>query len=105
VKKTYEGVNQDLVSAFVDQEYKSFPFGAHDDMMDCLARITDEKMAVFPTRYDEFKLKPLSTIIIDALDKKQPDEEFGDYVASETDAFEKAMGYGHRDMGLIYDRV
>jgi hypothetical protein len=60
-----------------------------------------------PINFDDTKLvlKPLSTVIIDALDKKQPDEEFGDYVASETDAFEKAMGYGHRDMGLIYDRV
>jgi len=105
VKKTYEGVNQDLVSAFVDQEYKAFPFGAHDDMMDCLARITDENMAVFPTKYDEFKLKPLSTILIDSLSKKQPDEEFGDYVASEVDAYERAMGFGHREMELIYDRV
>ena len=60
-----------------------------------------------PVNFDDTKLvlKPLSTVIIDALEKKQPDEEFGDYVASETDAFEKAMGYGQRGMGLIYDRV
>jgi len=60
-----------------------------------------------PVNFDDTKLvlKPLSTVIIDALEKKQPDEELGNYVASEMDAFEKAMGYGQRDMGLIYDRV
>ena len=105
VRKTYEGVNKDLVGAFLDEEYKAFPFGAHDDMLDCLARITDENMAVFPTKYENFRLKPLSTIIIDSLEKKSTDDEFEDYVASEMDAYERAMGYGHREMELIYDRV
>jgi hypothetical protein len=74
-------------------------------MLDCLARITDENMAVFPTKYENFRLKPLSTIIIDSLEKKSTDDEFEDYVASEMDAYERAMGYGHREMELIYDRV
>ena len=60
-----------------------------------------------PMNFDDTKLvlKPLSTILIDSLSKKQPDEGFGDYVASEVDAYEKAMGFGHREMELIYDRV
>jgi len=60
-----------------------------------------------PLNFDDrkFVLKPLSTIIIDSLEKKSTDDEFGDYVASEMDAYERAMGYGHREMELIYDRV
>ena len=40
---------RDLTRDFVDQEYKAFPVAAHDDMLDCLARILDPELgAVFP---------------------------------------------------------
>ena len=49
VRDNYEGVSEDLVRLFINDEYKAFPFAAHDDMMDCLARIMDPKLsAVFP---------------------------------------------------------
>ena len=58
-----------------------------------------------PLNFDDTKkvLKPLSTIFIDALEKKVPEDEFGDYMASEMDEYDKAMN--GRSMELIYDRV
>lgn len=40
----YEGKTTELVQAFVEQEYKAFPVGLHDDMMDALSRMLDEEM-------------------------------------------------------------
>lgn len=37
----YEGVTEDLTRVFLNDEFKAFPFAPHDDMLDCLARITD----------------------------------------------------------------
>lgn len=45
-KADYEGRVVDLVSVFVEEEYMSFPVGVHDDMIDCMARILDEKLEV-----------------------------------------------------------
>jgi hypothetical protein len=45
----YQGVNRDLVQAFIDEEYLAFPVAAHDDMLDCDAMILAEKLlAQFP---------------------------------------------------------
>ena len=40
-KRNYENQEIDLVEAFKKEEYSPFPVGLHDDMLDCLARITD----------------------------------------------------------------
>ncbi len=40
-KTDYQGRNVDLVSAFIEEEYKAFPVGLHDDMLDSLARMFD----------------------------------------------------------------
>mgnify|MGYP000750535944 CR=1 FL=1 len=37
----YEGKTVNLIDVFVEEEYKAFPVMAHDDMLDCLARIED----------------------------------------------------------------
>ena len=37
----YQGRTVDLVTAFIEEEYKAFPVGLHDDMLDSLARIFD----------------------------------------------------------------
>jgi predicted phage terminase large subunit-like protein len=37
----YEGRSQDNVNIFIEQELLAFPVMAHDDMLDCLARIKD----------------------------------------------------------------
>ena len=42
----YEGVARDMVKIFVDEEYEPFPVGIHPDMLDGLARITDEDLGV-----------------------------------------------------------
>lgn len=48
-KVDYEGITRNLVQSFVDEEYKSFPVGLHDDMLDSAARILDEALrAVWP---------------------------------------------------------
>lgn len=45
----HEGINEDLTRIFTDEEYLAFPVGAHDDMLDCRARILDAALkAVFP---------------------------------------------------------
>lgn len=47
----YEGVTRNLIDAFIEEEYKAFPVMAHDDMLDCLARIEDpefKKHLVWP---------------------------------------------------------
>lgn len=41
-----EGKTHDLVQSFINEEYLNFPISLHDDMLDCLARITDEDMAL-----------------------------------------------------------
>jgi predicted phage terminase large subunit-like protein len=50
LKTNYERVQEDLVQVFINSEYLSFPVAPHDDMLDCLARITD------PDCYNEFPL-------------------------------------------------
>lgn len=37
----YQGVARDLVTSFIEEEYKAFPVGLHDDMLDSLARVFD----------------------------------------------------------------
>lgn len=51
-KTNYEGVNIDLTQAFINEEYLAFPVAAHDDMLDALARFTDEDLPfIWPAAY------------------------------------------------------
>ena len=45
-KTDYEGRVVDLVQSFVDEEYKPFPVGLHDDMFDAISRIQDPGMVL-----------------------------------------------------------
>ena len=52
MKTDYEGRTHDLVSVFIEEEFKAFPVGAHEDMLDAFARIKDEDMdARWPRSY------------------------------------------------------
>lgn len=42
----YENKKVDLVTSFIDEEFKSFPVASHDDMLDAMSRIKDEAMEV-----------------------------------------------------------
>ena len=42
-RTTYDGTTTDLVQDFIEQEYSAFPVLQHDDMLDALSRICDEK--------------------------------------------------------------
>ena len=56
MRRTLEGVSEDLTKIFVDEEYLPFPVGAHDDMLDGLSRIVDPEFPVrfpAPIDYDE----------------------------------------------------
>jgi phage terminase large subunit-like protein len=47
-----DGKTVDLVKVFIDEEYLSYPFSKHDDMLDAASRIKDEMFGAF-TPYDE----------------------------------------------------
>lgn len=49
-RKDYEGRMYDLTQVFVEDEYKPFPVGSHDDMLDSLSRICDEDLGVVVPR-------------------------------------------------------
>ena len=39
----------DIVQSFITEEYLTFPYCSHDDMLDCLARMNDKELGVvFP---------------------------------------------------------
>ena len=47
---THEGKREDLVTIFVEQEYKPFPIAVHDDFFDAISRICDEELgATWPS--------------------------------------------------------
>lgn len=56
-KTDYQGRTVDLVAAFIDEEYKAFPVGIHDDMLDSLARMFDlyEGGLPFPDELSDIK--------------------------------------------------
>lgn len=44
-----DGKAHDFIKEFIDNEYTTFPVCSHDDMLDCIARITDADLkTVFP---------------------------------------------------------
>jgi predicted phage terminase large subunit-like protein len=50
VRVDYQGKAYDLTQSFIQDEYLQFPYMVHDDMLDCMARITDEDMRTsFPS--------------------------------------------------------
>ena len=66
VKTTSEGKAFDIIEDFLTNEYDAFPVGAHDDMLDALARICDEDMFVtwpkaLPERYSRSQRKKPSS--------------------------------------------
>lgn len=45
------GEPQDLVRAFVEEEYSKFPVSQHDDIIDALSRVTDDDMGIIFPRF------------------------------------------------------
>jgi hypothetical protein len=41
---TLEGRREDLITIFVEQEYKPFPVAVHDDFIDAISRICDAEV-------------------------------------------------------------
>lgn len=53
-KTNNSGKLEDLIDIFLNEEYKRFPYCAHDDMLDALARIVDDNMQTcWPYIYEE----------------------------------------------------
>jgi predicted phage terminase large subunit-like protein len=61
IRPRYDGKIVDLTKVFIEEEYKTFPVGVHDDMFDALARITDHGkkglFATFPTLDEPFDIR------------------------------------------------
>lgn len=54
MRTNYEGRTEDLTAVFVNEEYLSFPVAPHDDMLDALARMEDDKITVtFPRSWGD----------------------------------------------------
>lgn len=45
-RTSYERKVEDLVSVFINEEYKPFPVGLHDDMLDALSRIAEPDLSL-----------------------------------------------------------
>lgn len=63
IKVDYEGKHVELVSAFLDGEYRPFPVGLHDDIFDMISRIWDiatvwPKAVVRDERYVRSRARP-----------------------------------------------
>jgi predicted phage terminase large subunit-like protein len=51
-KRNNEGKVEELINIFIKDEYKAFPFSAHDDMLDCMARVIDKDFSTTFPFYD-----------------------------------------------------
>ena len=70
IRADYEGKLQDIVKSFIQEEFLPFPFVGHDDMLDCLARILDDKLgAYFPQLVDT---QPVMTYSGDPVTSSDP---------------------------------
>ncbi len=68
-KTNYENKTVNLVDSFINEEYLNFPVAVHDDMLDALARITDDTIKlVWPKaipkreRYQAKRAKPQGSV-------------------------------------------
>ncbi len=55
--RDYEGVVRNLTQVFIDEEFLTFPVGAHDDMLDCFSRILDPDLA---TAWPSIETEPVT---------------------------------------------
>jgi predicted phage terminase large subunit-like protein len=66
IRTTHDKKTLDLTKVFIEEEYKTFPVGAHDDMLDALARILDHGkkglFATFPTEPIKFEKRIIPSI-------------------------------------------
>ncbi|MBI4961359.1 MAG: hypothetical protein HY915_17970 [Desulfovibrio sp.] len=62
----HEKKSRDLVAEFIADEYEAFPVAAHDDMLDCQARIVDPELgARFPEQAANGHAQPSGRAIMD----------------------------------------
>ena len=56
-----EGKLRDFVREFIEDEFLAFPVAVHDDMLDCMARITDPELrAEFPEIEENLKFATMA---------------------------------------------
>lgn len=74
------GTMHDLTHEFMQEEYLTFPYSQHDDILDAMSRITEAPMGVtFPTRTNAEQLDTVS--YDDPLDLKKPQGGYGSWMA------------------------
>jgi predicted phage terminase large subunit-like protein len=60
--KDFQSQQIDFVKTFIDDEFEVFPVSVHDDMLDCMARIVDQKLgAKFPLVQKPSEVVPFMT--------------------------------------------
>lgn len=71
----------DFIAELIRDEYETFPIGMHDDMLDCIARITDEKLeARFPKQTNSLtEALPINNNQYDPMSTKLQQEEKNQY--------------------------
>lgn len=66
--RIHTGETVDTIKSFINEEYTGFPFTSHDDALDCMARILDEKLgAVFPRMGEDEALEMAKKTIYNPL--------------------------------------
>jgi predicted phage terminase large subunit-like protein len=56
IHENWEGINEDMLASFIEQEYKTFPVGQHDDAFDSLSMVTNKNctdLLIFPDPISE----------------------------------------------------
>ena len=46
IKVNYEGVSENIIEVFINDEYIKFPYAPHEDILDALSRITDKEVNI-----------------------------------------------------------
>ncbi len=96
IRPRHDGKVVDLTKVFIEEEYKTFPVGAHDDMLDALARILDHGkkglFATFPEGEVPFEVNRPPANITEVA-KRERDEIFKGVMEAETAALESQL-YG-----------
>ena len=54
----YEGKSRNFTEVFVQEEFSTWPVSAHDDMLDCLARCTEQDLGMYFPQETSDELEP-----------------------------------------------
>jgi len=68
------GKKRNIVEEFINSEYLDYPSARHNDMLDCLARIRDEKVKIYKPVY--YEPQPESAGVMFDIDFSEPKSKY-----------------------------